>query len=236
MDLKPLPSAKPRTTPAASLPSIGPERLATTTCELSPAQGLLPMELPSMSSAAGSRARTSASLENGLALKVRDLVSGRNMPVSLASYDPDSSSWKTSQGCFLSGLEPFSETWPRSGTMRRGIAYQLPPSAPLTDETESGSWPTPRACSAMAANFTENTALAKFPNLETMVARRMWPTPNATDGNKWSNQSLADRISKKQQVRLSTAVSPEGGKGGHLNPMWVEWLMGFPLGWTDLKD
>jgi hypothetical protein len=24
--------------------------------------------------------------------------------------------------------------------------------------------------------------------------------------------------------------------GGQLNPTWVEWLMGFPLGWTDLED
>jgi len=23
--------------------------------------------------------------------------------------------------------------------------------------------------------------------------------------------------------------------GGPLNPEWVEWLMGWPLGWTDLK-
>ena len=23
---------------------------------------------------------------------------------------------------------------------------------------------------------------------------------------------------------------------GSLNPNWVEWLMGFPIGWTDLKD
>jgi DNA (cytosine-5)-methyltransferase 1 len=22
---------------------------------------------------------------------------------------------------------------------------------------------------------------------------------------------------------------------GQLNPTWVEWLMGWPLGWTDLK-
>ena len=25
------------------------------------------------------------------------------------------------------------------------------------------------------------------------------------------------------------------GKIGRLNPMWVEWLMGFPIGWTDLN-
>jgi len=24
--------------------------------------------------------------------------------------------------------------------------------------------------------------------------------------------------------------------GGSLNPTWVEWLMGYPEGWTDLKD
>jgi hypothetical protein len=23
--------------------------------------------------------------------------------------------------------------------------------------------------------------------------------------------------------------------GGQLNPNWVEWLMGWPIGWTDLK-
>jgi hypothetical protein len=24
--------------------------------------------------------------------------------------------------------------------------------------------------------------------------------------------------------------------GGKLNPQWVEWLMGYPIGWTDLED
>jgi hypothetical protein len=27
----------------------------------------------------------------------------------------------------------------------------------------------------------------------------------------------------------------EQNNGGQLNPMWVEWLMGWLLGWTDLK-
>jgi hypothetical protein len=43
----------------------------------------------------------------------------------------------------VEGLTEFSETWPRSGMMRNGIAYQLPPLVPLTDETASGLWPTP---------------------------------------------------------------------------------------------
>jgi hypothetical protein len=28
----------------------------------------------------------------------------------------------------------------------------------------------------------------------------------------------------------------QAGNGGKLNPTWVEWLMGFPTGWTDLED
>jgi len=62
-----------------------------------------------------------------------------------------------------------------------------------------------------------------------------WPTPNASDSNKWSNQSQAEREAKGQQVRLNTAVSPEGGAGALLNPTWVEKLMGWPRDWTDLQ-
>jgi hypothetical protein len=65
------------------------------------------------------------------------------------------------------------------------------------------------------------------------TAVKMWPTPNASDAGKWSHQSLEERMAKGQQVRLNTAVAPEGGRGGSLNPTWVEWLMGWPLGWTD---
>jgi len=65
---------------------------------------------------------------------------------------------------------------------------------------------------------------------------KMWPTPTASSwGNEGSQQLLEKRVNdgtitseqKKQMVR---------GNGGKLNPNWVEWLMGFPPGWTDLED
>jgi hypothetical protein len=34
---------------------------------------------------------------------------------------------------------------------------------------------------------------------------------------------------------LGRAVNQAGATGGSLNPTWVEWLMGFPLGWTALE-
>ena len=73
-------------------------------------------------------------------------------------------------------------------------------SRPLSEVVVSGgmktqrTWPTPRSCTAMAAPVNAN---AKFPNLETVAAKR--------------------------------------GEVGTLNPDWVEWLMGWPIGWTDLK-
>lgn len=84
----------------------------------------------------------------------------------------------------------------------------------------------------MAATFTENTANAKFPNLETVVARQMLPTPNAFDavpnfGNRKDNN--LDQ-GGRHGVSLRHIVS------GRLNPRWVEWLMGFPPNWLSLDS
>ena len=129
------------------------------------------------------------------------------------------------------------------------------------------NWPTPRSCSAMAAAITPESSWNqdRFPNLETMVGRRTWPTPQARDykgssgrsmkGEEcdlptavktWPTPSANDnrdrgnlgspaiqrRIEKGKQIMLSMSVSDISGA---LNPLWVEWLMGWPLGWTDLK-
>lgn len=57
-----------------------------------------------------------------------------------------------------------------------------------------------------------------------------WPTPTAQDAKQGQHgKSQADRSS------LPGRMKREQGSGA-LNPMWVEWLMGFPVGWTDLKD
>ena len=46
--------------------------------------------------------------------------------------------------------------------------------------------------------------------------------PNSRPGN--LNEKVA-KDDKKEWVE----------NGGSLNPEWVEWLMGYPKGWTDLK-
>lgn len=61
-------------------------------------------------------------------------------------------------------------------------------------------------------------------------AVKRFRTPNKTDADKWGKQSQAEREAKGQQVRLCHQLDA----GGSLSPVWVEWLMGWPLGWTDL--
>lgn len=93
---------------------------------------------------------------------------------------------------------------------------------------KSLKWPTPRSCSAMAATITPESAWneSRNPNLETIVGRRMFPTPTAHDAK--------DTGTAPSEGRRNTPCLAYQA-GGKLNPTWVEWLMGWPLGWTDLK-
>jgi hypothetical protein len=65
---------------------------------------------------------------------------------------------------------------------------------------------------------------------------KFYPTPNASDsrdrGN-MSNPAIQRRAALGKQLNLSMVVHPTSGS---LNPAWVEWLMGFPIGFTVSKD
>lgn len=145
VDLKPSPSVKSRTIPAACSPSTGQASTATMTCEPSQQTGLLPMELPLMSSAAGSRARTYLELGLGPASQASAPGCGESSHGSLASYDRPTRSWRTWQRSLMTEWEPFSETWPTSGTMRNGQLYLRAPWVHHTCDSACSQWPTPTA-------------------------------------------------------------------------------------------
>jgi len=65
---------------------------------------------------------------------------------------------------------------------------------------------------------------------------RHWPTPSARD-HKGGYQGGRIRNGKVSFDTLDVAAQHHSGdknKVGHLNPEWVEWLMGVPTGWTGL--
>lgn len=211
-----------------------------TTLEHSPQLDLLPTESASMSSVAGSPAKTSASPGKAQALQESAADCGETMPVWLANYDRATSSWKTSQHCLLAGLATYSETWPRSGMTRNGTAYLLPPLVRLTDGIASGSLPTPTADAAitaspspaMAARFRRKGRSGSFVEAMSNV---MWPTPRASE---WKGTCPLGSKSHKHRVSrgyLDATAQEVTGQTGRLNPQFVEWMMGFPVGWTDLS-
>ena len=174
----------------------------------------------------------------------------------LTKLDRSSSFWKTLQHSLIPGMQclPYLEPWPKAGSMLSGNVSKRKMSEPITTETGSfflptptahpenksskewgyptlieaaEMWPTPRTCSAMASRITSEIAWnpKRSPNLETVVGKRMFPTPTVHDSKNNGGQS--------QMVRNTPPLNAQ--IGGKLNPPWVDWLMGFPIGWTALE-
>jgi hypothetical protein len=124
-------------------------------------------------------------------------------------------------------------TWKPKITPQGRLLCQLAPSMPRIDEIESGSsqqmWPTPQAADH------KNMDTAKQTMLSSEV--KLWPTPTTRD-HKGGYQGGRIRNGKVSMDTLDVAVQHTDNQqktGGQLNPQWVEWLMGYPEGWTDLK-
>ncbi len=134
-------------------------------------------------------------------------ASGESMRDSLVFFDRATSSWKTSQICLTGELDEFSGTWPRSGTMRNGNVFPRVPLEASTNEIGFGLWPTPRGCGGGRGVCWKR----------------------ATNGEHRSN--LEDFIAWLW-LREGNVRAP----GYHVNPTWLDWYQGYPIGWTDLKD
>jgi hypothetical protein len=151
--------------------------------------GLRQMELELMLSVAGSLVRISAlpAGESGLVESAVDC--GSSSTGSLPKSARKSPSSKTSQPFALEDWTKCSGASLRSGMMRNGIVYPLPPLVHHTGGIASG----------------------------------LWPTPTSRD---WKSSSMGHQGNARPLSEHMT---------GPLNPTWVEWLMGFPLGWTALN-
>jgi len=204
----------------------------------------------SISSAAASLARTSATLAGGPDLTATALASGGSSPVSFACFDPESCSWRTWQRCLLGGWMPFSGRWPRSGMMRNGIAYRLPPLVPRISGTGcslrptpiSGDWKGQIRADGTAGMLSGKVAQGWFPTPYGLSANqgqgdgefgkaiRRWPTPISGD---WKGISQPEGRRPVCDDNLPSRIARE--TGGQLNPTFVEHLMGFPKNWTEVE-
>ena len=93
-------------------------------------------------------------------------------------------------------------------------------------------WPTPRVTANGGHGRHRGNNRARLED-EVHNPTRMLPTPTARDfrtGDKPESRR-ARNVTQYHTPQLNDVVAP----GGQLNPTWVEWLMGCPIGWTDLN-
>lgn len=153
----------------------------------------------------------------------------------------------------LGGVE-LLQTLPRWGMWDAGGLYRLPTPERRTAESVFSLWPTPSKTDNRVRSLDPNKVLIRkngsiryisprTTNSGTTTQIRLsqavqymetWPTPTRGDGrNRRTSQGARDKYSSGDTLMDAIRKTNEVGT---LNPDWVEMLMGFPDGWTDLRD
>ena len=95
-----------------------------------------------------------------------------------ARYDPEASSWRTSQVSFMEELNTFSETWPRSGSLRNGKVSERQTLARPIAGRGSLSWATPVGHDHKSEKSTLGRSLGREAH---QWQAENWATPMAAD-------------------------------------------------------
>jgi hypothetical protein len=101
----------------------------------------------------------------------------------------------------------------------------------VVDNQYSQMWPTPDANCGNRGPAKDPKATHRPSGAQRQMtindAVKMWPTP--TSRMHKDNGKSPSELNRNSETLATKA-------GGQLSPQWVEWLMGFPDGWTDLED
>jgi DNA (cytosine-5)-methyltransferase 1 len=180
----------------------------------------------------------------------RKALRGRmeKLPTPTASdhrSQPTSKSWKAKGAINYKLSNPeIQAKWPTpqsrdykgsSGRSLKGMETDLP--------TKVKQWPTPDANCGIRGTQPNWVPVRKSGqpaqySINQAVRDSLYPTPCSTDyKGSGKNGDLRDRLdyAVERGATKSKTYSQPPPTGGQLNPTWVEWLMGWPLGWTDLK-
>ena len=130
---------------------------------------------------------------------------------SFAQSDPVTCYWKTSQPCLLSTRgelwAQYSQSFPRSGTMRSGKLFPLLPLVPITSAKECGLLPTPTA--------SDDRSLTSL-----------------TVGTYANGGFYIQTRKGKSCARVTNVLNYLKRPDLAQSPSFRELMMGFPIGWT----
>lgn len=116
-------------------------------------------------------------------------------------------------------LPTLSRTWSVKATTSSCLILKLRLSERRTEESASRLWPNVTT----ARDYKNGTA-------------KLFPTPSVGAGlcGGTGNFQQLKALSECGVITEEERKSMSAGNGGCLNPAWVEWLMGYPIGWTEV--
>ena len=99
-------------------------------------------------------------------------------------------------------------------------------------ETFAKQWPTPTAQDAKNNGGPSQWNRNSDP---LNVAVQRCPTPTTSDASGGGNRNSTTSKAHAGVSLTGDSSTPRSVVTGQLNPQWVGWLMGFPIGWLNLK-
>jgi len=168
---------------------------------------------------------------------------------------------RTEKRQYIEGTESSRGFWKilrKSDTMSRHLLYRLAPLMPRTGETGCGLWRTPdTGAGGRSKMISEGKTIRKSGHpiqirlLDQVINQKLWPTPRAgmngrvcparlNDPNRNLETAVAQSLFPTPTARdfrsgkaSKKTIERNSVNSGHLNPDWIEWMMGLPQGWTD---
>lgn len=172
---------------------------------------------------------------------------GPTSPASSASANPSSSSWRTSPTTSTLDFLKSPESYKRWASALRQDCSRRKRSALHTEDSDSSSWRTPDAADpnrgAMDPLKRANANHQVFLKDQAVF----WASPTSRDWKGGAESRIETmRLDTQAEIEFpSSRPDPETSTPGQpslsnaptsplrLNPAFVEWLMGWPEGWTD---
>jgi len=111
----------------------------------------------------------------------------------------------------------------RRSNLNDAVARMMLPTPTRSDANSSG-----------AAGYSTESGRHSGTTLTDVLVRGMLPTPTATQWKGWSpGHNRADTNDRLDYTIERQAA--EAGKRGRLSPEFVEWMMGLPIGFTEIE-
>ena len=171
-------------------------------------------------------------------------VFGGSSTVLSTSYDPVSSSWKTSQQSLFEDFQQSLEALPKSGMTVSGRLYLLNNAEHPTLDVGGSALPTPTV-NTSKSNPSTPSAWNRKSSLNVEVVKMFLPTPSchevkqgpnlASQWNRWEKHKIGSMVGIQVCRQMNISKEEAIGQGFQLHPHFVEEMMGFPIGWTDLN-